>query len=619
MVQLSKAPTNSTSKTATAGSFFYYTGADVSNSATIAALLHSVGEIIDEKPQLWFGKHKSWNVIEATYCSYNAFSQLDVRVKVGMPGSIESFMIDSAGNRVEPSDKLWMETFICAMVRALITADNDSSDFSSVVEIRKINPLLTKECADQFFAGFEQLFFQGPQLGCSEKVQVASTGKNNLVDAFLSATKLTGRYDEALEIIHRLASIDYSVSFLEAEIQFMADRELEAVKTLHTILAENPLDGDSLTLEAEFCLKKGRLDLALPLATRAVNSSPSYFKPWAILVRVYILLAQYEQALITLNSCPMVTHKDKYVLKRINNPKPDEMHLPLPVDVTLEDVSTLNSVDVAIEHNKVDPSLINLPAANLKSTFADAYELLSEIVSRTGWESLLEYRTKVFVMDGESKDDESKHDSVKITHPMAAKAKDTEQSNDFRQKRLCERWLDNLFMLLYEDLRVYTMLKAEEMHFDAQKMEMKKTTLEWELTGLVAERLGHSKDAADCFLEGLKGRFSPRCSSHLLTYYRDEHKKAESAKSTKVGSLSELHDKILALVVRLLVWNHRWYCSFSPELILGLKELVNEVGRVKIENEVKVRFDDSNTGVYDVVLDNLEFLDTYDLIEKDDV
>jgi hypothetical protein len=34
-------------------------------------------------------------------------------------------------------------------------------------------------------------------------------------------------------------------------------------------------------------------------------------------------------------------------------------------------------------------------------------------------------------------------------------------SFSFKHKRLCEKWLDNLFMVLYNDLRLYTALKQE--------------------------------------------------------------------------------------------------------------------------------------------------------------
>ncbi|QPG75701.1 hypothetical protein FOA43_003060 [Brettanomyces nanus] len=622
MVHLAKTMNNSSTKIPCTGTFFYYTGVDSRNSATIAALLHSLVDIMGEKPQLWFGKHKSWKVTEATYCSYNAFSKLDSRVKVQFPGSVESSMIDSSNNKVMESDRLWLETYVCAMVRALITADNDSSDFTSVVEIRKINPLLNKEGTDLFLEGFEKLFFEGAKLGCSEDIQVATNGNNCLVDAFLRCIELTGLYEKGLEIIGRLKSIDPFVSSLEAKLCFMGDQEVKAIKVMHDAVQLNTLDGEIMTMQAQFCLDKGRLDMALPIATKAVNSSPSYFKPWSVLVKVYVALGEYEQALLTLNSCPMVTHKDKYILKRINNPKSEDMHLPLPIDVTLDKVSTLNSVDVAVEHNKIDRSLLNLPAANLKSTFAEAYSLLTSIVHKTGWEALLKYRTKVFVMEEEFKMENGSKESVidgpkklpEATISEEARARTASLNDDFKKKRLCERWLDNLFMLLYEDLRVYTMYKAELMHFDAQQMELKKTTLEWELTGLVANRLDHLEEAAKCFEMGLEERFSPRCTLKLLQYYTKQ-------RGTKLGDSSkhnEYNDTILELIVKLLVWNHRWYCGFSPELIEALRDLVNEVGRVKVENEVRVRFDDGNTGVFDVVLDNLRFLEIYGTIEAEE-
>lgn len=105
-----------------------------------------------------------------------------------------------------------------------------------------------------------------------------------------------------------------------------------------------------------------------------------------------------------------------------------------------------------------------------------------------------------------------------------------------------------------------------------------------------------------------------RSSKKLIEYYSNE-----KFKSTDITKINILNDKILKLTIKLLVWNHRWYCSFSPNLIISLKNLVADVGRVKLENEIKVRFDDDdNTGVYNLVKDNLEFLDTYGLIEGED-
>ena len=110
MVHLAKRVSNSSTKEPTAGTFFYYTGTDVSNSATIAALLHSIADIIDEKPQLWFGKHKFWKVCEATYCTYDAFSGVDARVKVNFPGGVELSVLDSGGKEVSSTEQPRMES-----------------------------------------------------------------------------------------------------------------------------------------------------------------------------------------------------------------------------------------------------------------------------------------------------------------------------------------------------------------------------------------------------------------------------------------------------------------------------------------------------------------------------
>lgn len=61
----------------------------------------------------------------------------------------------------------------------------------------------------------------------------------------------------------------------------------------------------------------------------------------------------------------------------------------------------------------------------------------------------------------------------------------------FGHKRLCERWLDNLFMVLYEDLRVYTYWRAEVNHYKTQKLAYRRTGTEWELLGDLALRLWH--------------------------------------------------------------------------------------------------------------------------------
>jgi hypothetical protein len=614
----------------TTGTYLYYTGADTSNVATIAALLNSLAMIIGQEQQLWFGKLKPFHVSHATYSTYNAFRKLDLRVNVAFPGSVSWEVLDAYGNQASSDlipenevDDMWIECFISSIVRSLITADDDG-DFSSIVEIRRINPFLDSNISiPEFLNGFKKLFLEGEKLGCNENIQVPNTLNNHLIDAFFKCIELTHCYDLALKVLYELYKSHNEVATLIAKTLFLADRELEAVKFIHDKLSlsknVNEIPGSStlLLLQSEYCLNKSRPDLALPLAIKSVESAPSMFAPWAHLVKVYIALNKFDEALLTLNACPMVTHKDKYILKRIalgvakkindvsnnsssntndsNIPLSNEMHLPLPQDVFLRGVTDLNSLDVANEHSKllssqanpnnkrlsidknsISPqSLLALPAASLKSTFRSAYSLLAEIVLKIGWEGMLNIRSKVFVMEEEWNGGNNSNNrlNVNLANNNKKSVESTSELNgEFRKKRLCERWLDNLFMLLYEDMKVYTLCRAQEMQAESMTDSLSsneptsankslsisetlglwggarnssndlinnnnnnnnnnnkypkidpytesRSCLEWELIGLVSERLGHIRDAQRCYERALAKRFSVRAAKKLIGIY----------------------------------------------------------------------------------------------------
>jgi hypothetical protein len=96
----------------------------------------------------------------------------------------------------------------------------------------------------------------------------------------------------------------------------------------------------------------------------------------------------------------------------------------------------------------------------------------------------------------------------------------------FRNKRLCEKWLDNLFMVLYNDLRLYTALKQEITQYKAavgnnagpmpNQMLYRKTGSEWEIYGDLALRLEHPDDAKAAYRLCLDQKFSVKSMLKLL-------------------------------------------------------------------------------------------------------
>jgi len=121
-----------------------------------------------------------------------------------------------------------------------------------------------------------------------------------------------------------------------------------------------------------------------------------------------------------------------------------------------------------------------------------------------------------------------------LEKPVQAAASEEKDSSDpstashqepfsFSNKRLCERWLDNLFMVLYEDLRVWTIFRAEVVHFKTQHVAYRKTGLEWEILGDLGMRLHHREEAKEAYQRCLDApRYSAKPWLKLMQMYAEE-------------------------------------------------------------------------------------------------
>lgn len=525
-----------------------------------------------------------------------------MRVEVKFPGKTETYSVDDRGQKKEsPSPDLWLEAFVCAVLRALLYSDDPNYRLNGW---RKLDPIPDIDIETKFLDAVARLFRNGWQLGSEPDVQIATNVTNHLTTALLEYFSYTGRYASATNLFEKLRANTPEVVALLVKTYLCMNEETKAIEALTDSLLETPLDHVLLDVEAEFLQKKGRDDLALQVAKRAVNCAPSEFGSWARLTEVYISLDEYEQALLTLNSCPMFTYyeRDTYRL-----PVARTASLPIPPEVNQEEI--LNETNVA--QQDADQALLRLPAPALRGTFARAYDLLSKLVTRVGWDDLLRFRSQVFVMEeeyrtqkvppqsngttlndpanaitqrpGPAASDSAASDPVStapLTNPVSGdKSTDNgtrtnpqsaglNNSFAFQDKRLCERWLDNLFMVLYEDLRVYTIWRAELSHFRTQNLSYRKTGLEWEILGDLAWRLYHLPEAEEAYQAAVEQQFSAKSWRRLLTIYQDR------------GD----YENALTCVIKITAYNHRWYGEFSPELYRRMRKMVDQEGLVKLQN-----------------------------------
>ena len=354
----------------------------------------------------------SWRV-GITCCScYNAFSRLDMRVDVKIPGGVESYCIDERGDKRVASEALWLETFLCGILRAYAYADDGSGDsIKRIIGVRRFDPIMNTEVEHKFLDAAERLFFKGSsdsifykthsdsyvgwQLGSEPEIQVPNLVSNHLTTGLLKYIHTTGRYASGINLFEKLRTRDTEISSLLARVLISADEEVQAVKLLHDAIDELPMDYSLLDCQSTFCQSKGRLDWALECAKRSVTAAPSEFGTWAKLAEIYVGLEQWDLALLTLNSCPMFTYQDKDAPRM---PEPARVLLPILPETVLDE---LDESPQGYDGELVHPSLRKLHAAGYKGTFLKAYSILTEITSKIGWDQLLKIRSQVFVMEEE--------------------------------------------------------------------------------------------------------------------------------------------------------------------------------------------------------------------------
>ncbi|KAI8986606.1 Chs5p-Arf1p-binding proteins-domain-containing protein [Pilobolus umbonatus] len=598
------------------GSYHYVSGVDASSSATLAAYLNSLTYSMDET-QSWFSKSNTWRIRSGIYCCFNAFSRVDVRVEVKIPGGVECYYVDIRGERHEANATIWQETYLSAALRAILYSDDS---YYRLAGYRKIDPITNVIEEQRFLEAVETLFWKGWQLGSNPEIQTATVVHNHLTSGVMKYFGDSFRYGPAIELYEKLVK-DPEVGSLLAQSFIGQNEEVRAVKVLHDNLIRAPMSYSLLHVQVDFLRSKGEYDMALKLAKFAVNTTPSEFLTWAKLTEVYIDLADYKNALLTLNSCPMFTYSERDMHRM---PAPSKTHLPIKSDILN---SGIMEEDASGRENEADPNLSRLPAPALHGTFAKAYSLLTRLTSKIGWDDLLKCRSQVFVMEEEYRMQKAKEESQRSNEPEPEKRESTEENTDelndqmetvnlegndesiaikhtplnrpdqvaedkskdagdstekspphprdgvnfsFSNKRLCERWLDNLFMVLYEDLRIYTFWRTEAAHYRAQNMPYRKTGTEWELLGDLALRLWHEREAREAYEECLDHKFSAKAWMKLLEIYVHE---------------SNVQRALLA-AVKLTVYHERWYHEivYPSEIARHLNVIIRKEGLSKIQN-----------------------------------
>ncbi|GAA6018584.1 hypothetical protein JCM10207_007225 [Rhodosporidiobolus poonsookiae] len=407
------------------GSYHYVSGVDASSSASLAAYLNSLNYTVEETPGWFFGSTTTkspWKIRGGVFCSFDAFSRVDVRVEVKIPGGVEAYVIDVRGERHEATPAIWQEVYLSAMLRSILYADDPNYRLAG---FRKLDPITSLDAELRFVQAAEAAFFKGWQLGSEPEVQVATVVSNHLTAGLMKYFGDSFRYGPLVNLFEKLVVKEGEVACLLAQSYLGMNEEVKAVRVLQSALQNHPQSYSLLHVQCDFLRTKGKNDWALKLAKQAVNCAPSEFTTWAKLTEVNIELGRYSDALLTLNSCPMFTWAERDLHRM---PTPARSHLPIKDFIAqsgiLDDENTTHGSDA-------DVALLRLPAPSLRGTFAKAYVLLAKLVSLIGWDELLKCRSHVFVMEEEYRQHRAADPVPEspMTLPSASGARTTPRTN----------------------------------------------------------------------------------------------------------------------------------------------------------------------------------------------
>ncbi|KNZ82278.1 hypothetical protein J132_03794 [Termitomyces sp. J132] len=536
------------------GSYHFVSGVDASSSASLAAYINSLTYALEDS-SAWFSKSPAWKVRNGTFCCFNAFSRVDIRVDVKIPGGVSAYVIDLRGERHEATPEIWQETYVSAILRAILYSDDPTYLLEAY---RKLDPITTPEGEIRFLQAAEALFMKGWQVGSDPEIQVATIVSNHLTAAILKYFGDSGRYQQAANLFEKLAAREPEVASLLAKSYIGMNEEVKAVQIMANAMRQTPQSYTLLHVQCDFLRSKSKYEYALKLARQAVNCAPSEFVTWEKLTELYMDLKQYESALLTLNSCPMFTFNGRDAHRSLTAAK-----VSLPFSRSIGDILPDRQ---KTEDDEADPALQRLPAPGLRGTWSRAYSLLTRLVSQIGWDELLKTRSSVFVMEEEyrmqkaqneiqqvsTESDREREENISRAVPpkihingeaetendiadtiekpaQAAAGEEKEEESElpavapepfsFSNKRLCERWLDNLFM----DLRVWTIFRAEVAHFKTQHVAYRKTGFEWEILGDLGLRLHHKEEAKEAYQRCLDSpRYSVKPWLKLMEMYAEE-------------------------------------------------------------------------------------------------
>lgn len=559
-------------------------------------------------------------------------------------------------------------------------------NFSKLVDSKSriINclQLLVKYLSKGYLTNYDESY--GLVTGCQNNNNLKTNHfRNNLTDTIIRICDLDYNGNLTKYTIELLDNLKDDWTWLKLRLLKNANgynSSVEFVNTIHSYFKNNDIYTTHSCLilleQIKFLISKQDYTNAVKLNETTIKIMPLDFECWYYLILSYTLVDDYENAFISLNSLPITINQNLEVevvsgiedtfstnfLQKEMSEKTFMKYFPPPnslsqhslpsiskqstgeikkiwkdvfifnplsrhpimgnkfyqtpiicksvqevssIDGNLRRLTDVNTLKLKLSGHSANSTSSSMLDFTKKSTWGKAYNILSYIIAKIGWEEVMHIKVKLF------------HTSSKKISAV---------NNDKNQLIFINPWLEQLFLIIYEDLKTLMVIT------DATKLQ-NHSILQWELLGilgwnvkynlkftissLITSFIGDSSNYKDIhyfnsvqiliiydeFILGEvdNSQIDNLNDDYMKSYYLNKLiLKDNMVFNTFLNSITKDYltiDLILMILIKLISWNLRWY-QFLPSYLVQkiLNKLIIIHSSEFILSKMRIIFNENKSG-----------------------
>eukprot|EP00189_Rhodosorus_marinus_P013244 CAMPEP_0184747082 /NCGR_PEP_ID=MMETSP0315-20130426/9478_1 /TAXON_ID=101924 /ORGANISM="Rhodosorus marinus, Strain UTEX LB 2760" /LENGTH=746 /DNA_ID=CAMNT_0027219845 /DNA_START=167 /DNA_END=2407 /DNA_ORIENTATION=+ len=379
-------------------------GYDVSSEEAVSAYIASLVSA-GFRMGSWYQQSSGgrWQIQKVWYRSYCILNKLDIVVTADIPGSVAVCGLNADGNEVEVTQDMWKDSFLSAACRHIRRVGD-----APIYPCMKVYDLFADSALEEqmltyaldlqdkwHLAGTNRAYkHEGDRSegGCADS-HIATT----IYDHFASQA----RFQQAVDFFKDRASKRDPECAVHAARAYIAQGNLEvAVELLEDVLKQLPNSKLASCVMLEALSSRGEFEGAERFYESHKETVVSDSLAVINVAQAMAKAGKFETALTTLNLAEMPTPPLDPLLRELIPAKSSKTTHEYSKE-KLADFDAARIIGLRLKEERrpgLDKNLNELPAKMMTETDRAAYDVLVTILEAIGWESVLEVRSKCFIM-----------------------------------------------------------------------------------------------------------------------------------------------------------------------------------------------------------------------------